>query len=141
VYIRWIKRGHKNEYAAHVTFHDAYLAESYRDQSEHPRQRTLAYLGHIRQIDGQFSAIEREIFLLRAQEMMEKVLKLSPVEIDEMLAQLHRHVPPANYAEALRAFRENLRWFYQWCKNNQVAFPTRELQTYLQEAEKAAKAP
>jgi hypothetical protein len=132
LYIRWIKRGHKNKYAAHVTFYDAYLVESYRDEDEQPRQRTLSYLGNIREIDGKFSAIERELFLIRAKELMDTVLKLSANDIDEMLIQLHRHVPPANYNEALRAFHENCRWFYDWCKTNNVTFPVQELQACLE---------
>lgn len=132
LYIRWIKRGHKNKYAAHVTFYDAYLVESYRDEEDKPRQRTLSYLGNIRQIDGSFSVIERELFLIRAKELMETVLKLPRIDSDEMLAQLHRRIPPASYPEALRAFRENCRWFYDWCKTNNVAFPVQELYECLE---------
>ena len=132
MYIRWIKRGHKNQYAAHVTFYDAYLVESYRDEDEQPRQRTLSYLGNIRQIDGSFSAIERELFLIRAKELMDTVLKLSPADCDEMLAQLHRRVPPASYKEAVRAFHENCRWFYDWCKANHVTFPMHEVNACLE---------
>lgn len=131
MYIRWVRRGHKSKYAAHVNFHDAYLVESYRDEYERPRQRTISYLGNIRQIDGQFSAIERELFLLRAQEIMNNLPELEGLDSEEMLAQLHRRVPPVGYDEALRAFKENLRWFQQWCESNDIPFPVNELQAFV----------
>ena len=70
MYIRWIVRRHKNASTANVVFHDAYLVESFRDLRETPRQRMVCYLGNIRQIDDEFPAIERELFLLRAERIL-----------------------------------------------------------------------
>jgi predicted MarR family transcription regulator len=59
MYVRWVVRKHKNASVADTSFHDAYLVESYRDENGNPRQRTICYLGNIRQIAGEFPAIER----------------------------------------------------------------------------------
>lgn len=114
MYIRWVIRKHKNASTANVVFHDAYLVESYRDDHDKPRQRMICYLGNIRQIDGVFPTIERELFLLRA----ERILGSTPaVPIDErelMLDLLRQKVPALTEDEVDIAFRNNLRWYYRW---------------------------
>jgi hypothetical protein len=114
MYVRWVVRRHKNASTADVVFHDAYLVESYRDERDAPRQRMICYLGNIRQIEGEFPTIERELFLLRA----ERILASTPdVPIDErapMLALLRRKFPELSEAEVELAFQNNLRWYYQW---------------------------
>jgi hypothetical protein len=113
MYIRWIIRRHKNE-VADTSFHDAYLVESYRDAGGNPRQRTICYLGNIRQIGNIFPTIERELFLLRADRILESVGDLSPSNRSEALEALRQKVPPLSYDEVMAAFAENLRWYRRW---------------------------
>jgi hypothetical protein len=113
MYIRWIIRRHKNE-VADTSFHDAYLVESYRDASGSPRQRMICYLGNIRQIGNTFPTIERELFLLRADRILETISELSPSNRSEALEALRQKVPPLSYDEVMAAFAENLRWYRRW---------------------------
>lgn len=113
MYIRWIVRGHKNEQIVNVTFHDAYLVEAYRDEKGDARQRTVAYLGNIRQIGGEFPNIERELFLLRAARTLESIPALSPLDCQDLLKQLHRKVQPLNTTELMYGFVDTLRWYYR----------------------------
>lgn len=118
MFIRWIVRGHKNAEAADVAFHDAYLVESYRDLDGEPRQRTVSYLGNIRQIGGEFPGIERELFLLRAELILNSLDEVSPAEGEQILCQLHQKVPPLNAAEVMVGFQNTLRWYCRWWQEN-----------------------
>jgi hypothetical protein len=114
MYVRWVVRHHKNAAIANTSFHDAYLVESYRDTRGSPRQRTICYLGNIRQIEGAFPAIERELFLLRAERILESMDELKPGERDNVMEMLHQKVQPLTPPEVLAAFTENLRWYRRW---------------------------
>jgi hypothetical protein len=114
MYIRWVVRRHKNAAIADASFYDAYLVESYRTASGAPRQRTVCYLGNIRTISGAFPTIEREIFLLRAERILESVGELSPEDREEAMTALRMKVPPLSREEVLWAFTENLRWYRRW---------------------------
>lgn len=118
VYIRWVVRRHKNASVADMSFHDAYLVESFRDDQGSPRQRTLSYLGNIRQIGDQFPSIERELFLLRADRILCSLPELNGAERDEVMNILRERVPPLNTDEVERAFRANLRWYQRWWREN-----------------------
>jgi hypothetical protein len=135
MYIRWVVRKHKNSATANVTFHDAYLVESYRDDTHNPRQRTLCYLGNIRQIDEQFPTIERELFLLRA----ERILASTPdVPIDEralVVEMLREKVPALTEDEVREAFRNNIRWYYSWCRERGNALTREELMRMIEDAD------
>jgi hypothetical protein len=117
MYIRWIVRKHKNAGAANVTFHDAYLVESYRDEKDTPRQRTVCYLGNIRQIGDEFPPLEREIFFLRAERILMSVPEIDGEEREAILALLRQKVPELSEEEAIIAFHNNLRWFARWIRS------------------------
>ena len=134
MFVRWIVRGHKNAEIADVTFHDAYLVESYRDDEGKPRQRTISYLGNIRQIGDEFPGIEREIFLLRAELILASLPMLSDADRKEMLQQLQRKVTPLNAEEVKIAFRNNLRWFFQWWEENGDTPTEEEIRQMIAEA-------
>ena len=114
MYVRWVIRRHKNAAIADTSFYDAYLVESYRDPKGAPRQRTVCYLGNIRQIGGAFPSIERELFLLRAERILDSVAELSRSDREEAMDALRQKVPPLNREEVLQAFTENLRWYRRW---------------------------
>ncbi|MFP4322434.1 MAG: hypothetical protein ACLFTK_08265 [Anaerolineales bacterium] len=118
MYIRWIVRGHRNSEAADVSFHDAYLVESFRDTSGEPRQNTLAYLGNIRQIGDSFPGIERELFLLRAEFIMGSMPEISEEDRRQVMGQLHQKVPPLDNKEAIIGFQNTLRWFFRFWRDN-----------------------
>jgi hypothetical protein len=111
MYVRWVVRRHKNASIADTTFYDAYLVESYRDPGGAPRQRTICYLGNIRQIGDTFPSIERELFLLRAERILASVDDLSADDRADALDALRQKVPPLTDAEVMNAFVENLRWY------------------------------
>lgn len=113
MYVRWVVRHHKNATIAPMVFHDAYLVESYRDDDGRPRQRTLVYLGNIRELCAEFPPIERELFLLRAESIMQSLATLSSDDCTAVLHMLHQKVTPLTPAEATRAFVENVRWYCQ----------------------------
>lgn len=98
---------------ADVTFHDAYLVASYRDEQGTPRQRTISYLGNIRQIGDDFPGIERELFLLRAELIMESLRELSPRDCKEMLKLLYQKVPPLSEDEMMVGFQNTIRWYFR----------------------------
>jgi hypothetical protein len=125
MYIRWVVRQHKNASTADVIFHDAYLVESYRDQGNMPRQRMICYLGNIRQIGGEFPPIERELFLLRAERIMASTPDVAPEERGPMLGLLRRKFPDLSEDEVEIAFRNNVRWYYQWYRDRNRA-PSRD---------------
>jgi hypothetical protein len=90
------------------------LVESFRDDSGQPRQRTICYLGNIRQIDGEFTALEREIFFIRAERIL---AGLSSIDAQERLtigALLRQKIPDLSEQEVEIAFRNNMRWFRRW---------------------------
>lgn len=123
MYVRWIVRRHKNAAVADTTFHDAYLVESYRDETGKPRQRTICYLGNIRQIGGEFPCIERELFFLRAERILASMEVISDCE--ETMEMLREKVPPLTASEVLAAFKENIRWYRNWWEQHGGA-PTEE---------------
>jgi hypothetical protein len=114
MYVRWVVRRHKNAAVADMSFHDAYLVESYRDERGSPRQRTICYLGNIRQMSDEFPPIERELFLLRAERILQGIEQLSSDDRANVLAMLHQKVHPLTTPEVLAAFTENLRWYQRW---------------------------
>jgi len=134
VYIRWVVRKHKNASVADMTFHDAYLIESYRDDDGNPRQRTLGYLGNIRQIGEGFPLIERELFLLRADRILASMPELTSADRDEVLQLLRDRVPPLATCEVEEAFRANLRWYYQWWRANGGPPTPEQMLCYIQDA-------
>jgi hypothetical protein len=117
MYVRWVVRKHKNASTADVVFHDAYLVESYRDERDTPRQRMICYLGNIRQIDGEFPTIERELFLLRAERILMSTPDVSEQEREPAMRLLRKKFAPLSEAEVEEAFRNNLRWYYRWWRN------------------------
>lgn len=114
MFVRWVVRGHKNAEIANVTFHDAYLVESYRDDQGEPRQRTIAYLGNVRQIGQEFPAIERGLFLLRTQIILESITELSPADREQTMRQIQKNIPPLTDDEVMVGFMNTLRWYYNW---------------------------
>ena len=125
MYIRWVVRKHKNAATANVVFHDAYLVESFRDGNNTPRQRTICYLGNIRQIDNNFPTIERELFLLRAERILSSIPEVPDSERPLVLELLREKVPGLTEDEVLEAFRNNIRWYYRWWRARGDA-PTHE---------------
>ncbi len=114
MYIRWIVRHHKNIDTANVSFFDAYLVKSYRDDAGQSRQRTICYLGNIRQIDDNFPALEREIFFIRAERIIASRSSLSSDERQSVSAMLRQKVPDLNPQEVETAVRNNIRWYRTW---------------------------
>mgnify|MGYP001031016371 CR=1 FL=1 len=133
MYVRWIVRRHKNVSVADTSFHDAYLVESYRDEAGNPRQRTICYLGNIRQIGKDFPAIERELFMLRAERILQTVTEITPSDRDEIIEMLQQKVPPLNHGEVLRAFTENLRWYHRWWEQHGGGPSEAEIQRLVRE--------
>jgi hypothetical protein len=134
MYIRWVVRKHKNASTANVVFHDAYLVESYRDERDTPRQRMICYLGNIRQIDGEFPTIERELFLLRAERILISTPDLPPDEREPALQLLRQKFPELNEAQVEEAFRNNLRWYYGWWRDRGRALSRKELLELIERA-------
>jgi hypothetical protein len=114
MYVRWVVRRHKNVAVANTSFHDAYLVESYRDERGNPRQRTICYLGNVRQIEDTFPAIERELFLLRAERILYSLEQLSEDDRQHIMESLQQKVHPLTPPEVMNAFTENLRWYRRW---------------------------
>lgn len=136
MFVRWIVRKHKNELASHITFHDAYLVESYRDKNGNPRQRTLSYLGNLRQIDNEFPIIERKLFLSQVAFVLQHMPELSAHEREKILEQLHQTVPPLTKEEMLFVLRQNLYLYGQWFNPNDQELPSpEELQHLMKSAE------
>ena len=132
MYIRWVVRKHKNAEIANTNFYDAYLVESYRDERGQPRQRTVAYLGNIRQINGDFPTIERELFLLRADRILESLPDLTEDDRQEIREALRRKIPPLSRDEVIRAFTANLAWYRQWWEQNGYSLSDDELLSIIQ---------
>lgn len=135
MYVRWVVRKHKNASVADMSFHDAYLVESYRDEQGNPRQRTVSYLGNIRQIGDEFPSIERELFLLRAERILSSLPELTGPERDEVLHMLRARVPPLNPNEVEEAFRANVRWYQHWWRSNGRALSREDMLRFFEESE------
>lgn len=131
MYVNWVVRKHDNPHAAHVSFYDAYLMESFRDEDGIPRHRLLSYLGNIRQVGDSFPAMERELFLRTAYTILQHITELSAVDRDNVLQQLHLKVPPLTWEEVELGFRQNLFWYGQWCDQAQHPLPTRDKLEHL----------
>ena len=127
MYIRWVVRKHKNAATANVVFHDAYLVESFRDGNNTPRQRTICYLGNIRQIDNNFPTIERELFLLRAERILASTPEVPIDEHSQVIELLREKVPGLTEAEVMEAFRNNMRWYYRWWRDHGGALTHEQL--------------
>ncbi|NJO84200.1 MAG: hypothetical protein HC828_16375 [Blastochloris sp.] len=138
MFVRWIVRRHKNAEVADVIFHDAYLVESYRDDEGAPRQRTISYLGNIRQISGVLPGIERELFLLRAELILNSLPELSPGDCTDVLAQLHQRVPPLTPSEIETGFYNTLRWYFRWWQTNGGGPAPDELDRMIRQAQNTA---
>jgi hypothetical protein len=134
MYVRWVVRRHKNANIADTSFHDAYLVESYRDESGSPRQRTICYLGNIRKIGGEFPPIERELFFLRAERILLSISDICSADREETMRMLRQKVRPLNEQEVVVAFTENLRWYRQWWEQNGGGPTDAELFEMIQEA-------
>lgn len=132
MYVRWVVRRHKNAAIADTSFYDAYLVASARDKRGVPRQRTICYLGNIRQIGEQFPTIERELFLLRAERILATVTEITPSDREEAMEALRQKVPPLSRDEVLTAFIENLRWYRRWWEQNGGGPSDDELVTIVQ---------
>jgi hypothetical protein len=139
MYVRWVVRKHKNASVADMTFHDAYLVESYRDEGQGPRQRTICYLGNIRQIGDDFPAIERELFLLRADGILRSLPEVSEVDREQVAELLRQKVPELNHTEVLEAFRGNLQWYFRWWADHGGAPTHDEIMSMIETAEDMRK--
>ena len=131
MYIRWFVRHHKNADTANVSFFDAYLVESYRDDAGQPRQRTICYLGNIRQIDDNFPALEREIFFIRAERIIAGMSSLSSDERQSVSAMLRQKVPDLNPQEVETAVRNNIRWYRKWRQQRGLPISQAEIDKLL----------
>jgi len=85
MYVKWVVRRHKNEELANINFYDAYLVQSYKNEVGEPRQRTICYLGNLRQIDNAFPVIERALFYLRMDETLRRHLPKYLQNIEERI--------------------------------------------------------
>lgn len=113
MYVKWVVRRHKNEELANIAFYDAYLVQSYKNESGEPRQRTLAYLGNLRQIDGIFPVIERALFYIRMEDVLARTVPaqlLTGEERNKLYNGLSTVAPPPTDAEIRHAESLNRRW-------------------------------
>jgi hypothetical protein len=138
MYIRWIHRKHKSAHAMHMTFHDAYLVQSYRDRKGKPRQRTIVYLGNLREVDDQLPGIERELFLLRARQVLAGLPELPVDEQGKLWEYLQQIVHPLTDEELMQAFHQNLHWYAHACHQRGLPLPTTRQLILLVEATKEA---
>ncbi|MEL6525889.1 MAG: hypothetical protein AAFQ07_09285 [Chloroflexota bacterium] len=132
MFVRWVVRKHKNADIANVTFHDAYLMESFRNEDGNPRQRTVTYLGNIRQIDEQFPTIERELFLLRAENILATTPEVSPADAKQAMQQLQETVQPLDADEVMVGFQNTLRWYTTWWRDNKQLPVTTSLRKQIE---------
>jgi hypothetical protein len=65
-------------------------------------------------MSDEFPPIERELFLLRAERILQGIEQLSSDDRANVLAMLHQKVHPLTTPEVLAAFTENLRWYQRW---------------------------
>jgi hypothetical protein len=137
MYVRWIVRGHKNSDVANVVFHDAYLVESYRDEEGEPRQRTICYLGNLREIGDAIPVIESELFLIRAMLILTNTPELSQQDCDQVLVQLRRKLPAMTIDEMRVGFANTLRWYIRWWRDNGIEINRMELHELIDHAHAA----
>jgi hypothetical protein len=119
MYVKWVIRRHKNEELANITFYDAYLVQSYKNEDGEPRQRTLAYLGNLRQIDGIFPVIERALFYIRMEENLYHNLPsgtLTEEERGKLYNGLSAVAPPPTEEEIERGQVWNNSWHSTYWK-------------------------
>ncbi|MCB0113124.1 MAG: hypothetical protein KDD84_03520 [Caldilineaceae bacterium] len=135
MFVRWVVRGHKNAEIVNVTFHDAYLVESYRDEQGEPRQRTVAYLGNVRQIGQDFPAIERGLFLLRTQAILASIEELTAADREQTLEQIQKRIPPLDGDEMMVGFVNTLRWYYRWWQTHDSVPSDEEILRILQHSQ------
>lgn len=113
MYVKWVVRRHKNEELANINFYDAYLVQSYKNEAGEPRQRTIAYLGNLRQIDGQFPVIERALFYVRMEDTMARNLTpdlLTEEERQKLYAGLATVAPAPSDEEIRQSETLNRQW-------------------------------
>ncbi len=113
MYVKWVVRRHKNEELANIAFYDAYLVQSYKNEAGEPRQRTLAYLGNLRQIDGIFPVIERALFYIRMEDALIRNVPselLSEEERNKLYAGISTVAPPPAEEEIRHSELLNRRW-------------------------------
>jgi hypothetical protein len=139
VFVRWVVRGHKNADIANVTFHDAYLVESYRDDNGEPRQRTITYLGNVRQIDGEFPAIERGLFLLRTQTILDSIKELSDADREQTMEQIQKRIEPLTDDEVMIGFLNTLRWYYRWWESHDTVPSDEDVMKMLKGAKQTSE--
>lgn len=141
MFIRWIVRKHKNAHAMHMKFHDAYLVHSYRDEKGKSRQRTVAYLGNLREMDDEFPGIERELFLLRARRVLAALPDLSEEEMRNIWENLQQVAMPLSHEEITQAFYQNLYWYLHSCYTRRNVLPTsNELGLLFEQTKEALQA-
>jgi hypothetical protein len=139
VFVRWVVRGHKNSDIVNVTFHDAYLVESYRDEQGEPRQRTVSYLGNVRQIAQEFPAIERGLFLLRIQAILASLEELSPADREQTMLQIQKRIPPLSHDEMMIGFVNTLRWYYRWWQTHESVPSDEEILRILKHSQSTSE--
>lgn len=127
MYIRWVTRRHKSALSAHIVFHDAYLVESFRDEGGRPRQRTICYLGNVRQIDGEVPGVESELFMHRAIHALQRAAAVAPIDGEAVLDELRRYLPSLTPEAAQRALAAQLHWFYGWWSRHGSSTPEEEI--------------
>jgi hypothetical protein len=137
MYVRWVIRKHKNSAVADMSFHDAYLVESYRDERGQPRQRTICYLGNIRQIGRFFPLVERELFMMRAERILVSIEDVAAIDRELVMNMLRQKVPLMTEEEVIAAFRANLQWYYRWWKQNGGPPPREEFERVFNQADEA----
>lgn len=123
VYVRWIVRNHKSKVAQYMRFHDAYLVESFRNQAGRPRQRTIAYLGNLREMHDELPGIERELFLFRARHILVGVPELNRDEQEKIVELLEQVATPLSPSERKHAFHQNLHWYLHSCYQRGIRPP------------------
>ncbi len=139
MFVRWVVRGHKNSDIVNVTFHDAYLVESYRDEQGEPRQRTVSYLGNVRQIAQEFPAIERGLFLLRIQAILASLEELSPADREQTMLQIQKRIPPLSHDEMMIGFVNTLRWYYRWWQTHESVPSDEEILRILKHSQSTSE--
>lgn len=119
-----------------MRFHDAYLVQSFRNQAGNPRQRTIAYLGNLREINDELPGIERELFLVRARHTLAGIRELNSSERENVMELLQQVATPLSPAEQTHAFYQNLHWYLHSCYQHGLPLPTgREIYQLMKEIE------
>jgi hypothetical protein len=137
MYVRWVIRKHKNTAVADMSFHDAYLVESYRDEKGQPRQRTICYLGNIRQIGRHFPSVECELFMMRAERILITIEEVAEIDRETVMNMLRQKVPQMTPEEVLAGFRANLQWYHSWWKRHGGPPPREEIERVLSQADQS----